>query len=407
MQKNPKRLAQFICISGASLMYYVPFMIGSYYDAMMEALQVNNMQMGVLSSVYSTVCLITYLPGGLIADKFPVRKLLGISYAGTGLMSLWYATFPTYSIAVALLAGMGVTSTLTFWSAMLKAARMYIAEGDGNEGKGMSMVEGARGVISTVVAYIALFVFSRFTDQVVGARYVILIFAFVNIALGVIAWILLGDGKTDQGEQSGMMKNIFLSIKNPNVWLMSLIVVCFYITNTCLKYVTPYSTGIFGLSAVLGTVIATFKECGRPVGAFISAAFSKKWKVKRVLTVMGAFVVTFDLMIAVIPQNPAFAFVVFIGGAMGYVAIGAVRGVYYATMKDADIPIELTGTTTGIMSTVGFLPDAIVPIVVGTCLDSIGPEITYPAVFYICAGCAVLGIIVTGIFYRKNMDSEK
>lgn len=36
----------------------------------------------------------------------------------------------------------------------------------------------------------------------------------------------------------------------------------------------------------------------------------------------------------------------------------AVRGVYYATMGEAGVPVAMTGTATGIISVIGYLPDS-------------------------------------------------
>lgn len=67
---------------GAGVIYKVAYMREAFYDAMLSGFQITNTQLGTISSIYGTVALISYLPGGILADKVSYKKLLTISFIG-------------------------------------------------------------------------------------------------------------------------------------------------------------------------------------------------------------------------------------------------------------------------------------------------------------------------------------
>ena len=103
----------------------LPFLREVYYIPMQEAFGYSNTQMGVLISVFGTVSLLTYFPGGWIADHFSPRKLIASSLLATGLAGLYFSTFPSYTINIIIHGFWGLCISLVFWGAMIKATRAW------------------------------------------------------------------------------------------------------------------------------------------------------------------------------------------------------------------------------------------------------------------------------------------
>lgn len=80
---------------GAGVIYKVAYMREAFYDAMLSGFQITNTQLGTISSIYGTVALISYLPGGILADKVSYKKLLTLSFIGSGVLSLWCSAGPS------------------------------------------------------------------------------------------------------------------------------------------------------------------------------------------------------------------------------------------------------------------------------------------------------------------------
>ena len=81
---------------GAGVIYKVAYMREAFYDAMLAGFQITNTQLGEISSLYGTIALICYVPGGILADKIHYKYLLCSSFIGTGALTLWCATMPGY-----------------------------------------------------------------------------------------------------------------------------------------------------------------------------------------------------------------------------------------------------------------------------------------------------------------------
>ena len=83
--------------TGAGIIFQLPYIRETFYVPIQNAMNLSNAQMGLLSSGYATMSLFSYFIGGIIADKFSARKLLTFSFIATGVLGLWFSTFPVLS----------------------------------------------------------------------------------------------------------------------------------------------------------------------------------------------------------------------------------------------------------------------------------------------------------------------
>ena len=90
-----------LCASGGTI-YNVVYVFEIYYIPTQQALELSKSQMGMLMGVFGAVSLLSYGPGGWLADRFSSRKLITIAMVITGGTGFYYATFPSYPIAIAL-----------------------------------------------------------------------------------------------------------------------------------------------------------------------------------------------------------------------------------------------------------------------------------------------------------------
>ena len=88
----------------------------------------------------------------------------------------------------------------------------------------------------------------------------------------------------------------------------------------------------------------------------------------------------------------------------------AVRGVYYATMGEAGVPVAMTGTATGIISVIGYLPDSYENTILGNFLDKYAAG-GFNYVFGTIVIFALLGIgvcfIIRFVGKRNKAQTEK
>jgi len=68
-----------LCLSGG-VIYLLPFLREIYYLPMQEALQLTNTQLGVLMSVFGVTAMISYFPGGWLADRIGASRTIAWSF---------------------------------------------------------------------------------------------------------------------------------------------------------------------------------------------------------------------------------------------------------------------------------------------------------------------------------------
>ena len=84
MGENRKRqtLIFILLILAAGTVYKVPYLKAVFYDQLIVSLNINNTQLGVLSSFYAGVKMFIYIPCGIIADRLDTKKCLVFSLLG-------------------------------------------------------------------------------------------------------------------------------------------------------------------------------------------------------------------------------------------------------------------------------------------------------------------------------------
>ena len=79
-----------------------------------------NAQVGFLMSAYAVGCLLLYIPGGILADKFSTKKMLVLSLMGTGALGIVMALSMNYVTALIAFFLFAVTTSFVFWAALNK-----------------------------------------------------------------------------------------------------------------------------------------------------------------------------------------------------------------------------------------------------------------------------------------------
>ena len=73
--KKNRGLIILIAIAGMTI-YLLPYFRYYYYDAFLVYFNIDDMQMGILGSVYGTLAIVGYCLGGWVADRFPLRHIV-------------------------------------------------------------------------------------------------------------------------------------------------------------------------------------------------------------------------------------------------------------------------------------------------------------------------------------------
>ncbi len=404
-----KWLVMLILSVSASSIYLLPFLQEVYYRPLADALQLNNTQVGSLMSIYGTFAMLTYFPGGWVADKVIPRYLISISLITTGLIGLYFATLPSYEISLIIHALWGVTTTLLFWSSIVRVTRHWAPSNE--QGKAFGFLQTGRSISDVTVSFPILAIFGILGSGVFALSMVIVQISVITIIAGIAAWYVLSN--KDGGENTEILsfvssiKEIISVLKIPAVWLIAVVVLAAYSAYWGAYRFTSYSTDIFSLSVIAAGAISIGKMVMSPPSALIAGFVSDKVGIAKSVIVLFVVLIISFAIFAFLPGIPAFLPVMLINVAIASFAIFALRAIYYALLEEGGIPVVVTGTATGFISMIGFTPDIFMPLLGGILLDSMPTIEGYRTFFVSVAVICGLGLAASIFLYRIALERKK
>lgn len=392
--------------TGAGIIFQLPYIRETFYVPIQNAMNLSNAQMGLLSSGYATMSLFSYFIGGIIADKFSARKLLTFSFIATGILGLWFSTFPGYTISRVIFVLMGISTIITYWSACIKATRML--GNDEEQGRLFGLQEGLRGIMNALLVFGMTAAFTRFADEVAGASAAIKVCSIVVIIIGILNFIFIEDTKKEENPESFMevTKGMFKALLIPRVWLLVAIVFTAYSVYGLIAYATTFAQQFYGLSAAsaatLGGIRYLIQGAGGIVGGFLADKVKSRFKV-----IIGGCIglaLSFGLFI-VMPSKASLCVMVVANFFVGLFFIYAVRSQYFAVHDDAGIPLNMSGRVSGIASCLGYTPDIFMYTLVGSWMDNYGRagyNMTWAYAMVAAVLCAIITFILSRIVKKEN-----
>ena len=396
--------------AGAGIIFQLPYIRETFYVPIQNAMNLSNSQMGMLSSGYATVATISYFIGGAIADKFSARKLLTFSFLATGVLGLWFSTFPGFTISRIIFVLMGVSTIITYWSACIKATRMLGTEEE--QGRLFGLQEGLRGILNALLVFVMTAAFARYTNEVAGAAAAIRVCSITVIIIGVLNFIFIEDTKKEENSESALevTKGLFKMLLIPRIWLLVGIIFTAYSVYGLIGYITTYAQQFYGLTATtaatLGGVRYLLQGLGGIAGGFLADKLHSRIKV--IIGGCVGLILSFGAYI-LLPGEASLLTAVIVNFFIGLIFIYAVRSQYFAVHDDAKIPLHLSGRVSGIASALGYMPDMFMYTLVGSWMDSYGRtgyNMTWIYAMVAAALCIVLTFILSKVVKTgKEIDA--
>ena len=400
-----KYMGLVILAWGGTFIYQVPMLRYVLYEPLRDCLALTNAQFGDLQAWYGYLATATYLPGGWLADRISPRKLLSFSFFSTAVLGFYFSTFPSYNTLIVIHALWGVTTTLTFWAAMLRACKDMASSDE--QGRFFGLLEGGRGLTNLIGTTIALWLFNLISNQTLGVQAAIWVKAGGCMLAAVLTWVYFKD-PVELKPGPSLLKDILATVKSPLVWALSLIIFCCYTAFTVGSYMNPYLININGIDAtVAGFLTTLWLYAGQFAAAPVSGFLSDKMGRPKVLAICFTLLAGLYLAAIIIPGNEAMATYTIITFICFYLAIYAIRGIYFAVIDDMRIAPAIAGGAVGLASLIGFTPDFITFKIAGPLLDQYPGAQGYKYIFTGGAIVAAVGLVVCLIvvWYIKRLPA--
>lgn len=384
----------------------LPFHVARFFrPTLLSALHLRNTELGSFFAAYGVFAMLSYLPGGLLADRFSARRLLALALVSTGLGGIYFSTLPDRRGLVVLFAVFGLTTILPFWGALIRATRHWGGRRD--QGKAFGLLDGGRGLFAAALASLALVPFqmtmgpdpSRATDatRLVALDRVIYVYTAATLAAAVLVWLVVPDESPREtiSSESVAVKNLRTVFRSRKVWLQAAVVVCAYCGFKALDNYSLFAVQAYGMNEVAGARLSVLGSWLRPLSAVGAGVLADRISPSRTTAVCFALLIAGYGGFVFVAPGPHTLWLLFVNVAITSAAVFGLRGVYFALLEESRVPSALTGTAVGVISVVGFTPDVFIAPVIGLLLDKDPGPVGHRHVFLLLGAIAVTGLVVT------------
>ncbi|WMM24371.1 MFS transporter [Tissierella sp. MB52-C2] len=413
MNKKVKRLLLLFALGLTyGFMYTLPYMSRTFYDQMIAAMGVTNAQLGSLLSIYAMACTLSYLPGGWIADKFkPKTVLLASTFGNAAICFLLMVTYRSFTMVKLVWFGAAITGGFAFWPALLKGIRLLGSEEE--QGRMFGIFEAMNGVASLLINFIMIYVLSLFADNLLlGFKGAVATMGVLCVIAGILI-IFLYDEKLTYAEEKTTttekisIKDYFGVLKYPAVWIVAIIMFGQVTFIAGLSYLTPYSTGVLGLSLTLAASIGTIRNyatrfIGGPLGGYVSDNVFKSASKGQVVS-LGLCAISMAMLLLMPGGNNILIIAVMLLNA---IALYMAKGPLYAVISELQVPAAVTGTALAIITVIGYLPDMFVYTLFGKWLDTYG-DAGYSRIFIFTIGVTIVSLLVALVAVKLSNKYKK
>lgn len=400
-----------LLILAGEAVFVLPFVLARVFRAtVLDVFHISNTELGYCFSIYGIVAVFSYLFGGPLADRFQPRKLMGTALVMTALGGIVYANSPSLQTLAILYGFWGFTTIFLFWSAMIKATRVW--GGNKNQGKAFGFLDGGRGLVGALFGLLGVFLFSLFlkesntilslTQKTQAFQNVVYTSSALVAFIGIIVFFFLRIEKKNKPETLDKItfQNVKTVLKLPAVWLLMVIIVCAYVGYKITDIISLYAKDVMLYSEVKAAETGTFLLFIRPLVGVVIGFLADKSRGSIylcfgfLLSILGALL----FALGIVDKNVEVLF--FISIVIVAVGVYAARVLYFSVMEEGNIPIALTGTAVGIISFIGYTPEVFAGPLIGYFLDTNPGKIGHQHVFWILAIFSVIGFIASYIFYK-------
>ncbi len=409
LNQNRIYLILGLILAGEAI-FALPFHIARFFrPIMLEMFNLSATELGAAQGIYGIVAMLCYFPGGFIADRYPVHKLIALSLWMTALGGLFMATLPDYPELVLLYGFFGFTTIILFWGALIRATREW--GGSHEQGLAFGILEGGRGLLAVVLASIAVSVFqfsfpmgyetATLVEKTQVFRNVIYGYTLVTALIGIYIWFAFGSFSKRKRELITVKRwsNFSINIKEvfsyPSVWLQSLIVICAYVGYKGFDNYTLFAVDVYGYSEIEAAKLVTLGSWLRPFAAIAAGLLADRFHVVKMLSICFLMLLAADMYFAFATPMHNISWIVIGNVLVTCVAIFGLRGLYFAIYEEVKMPIAITGSAVGLVSVIGFTPDVFVLFIAGLLMDNSPGLLGHQHFFMFLSSFAAIGLIAS------------
>ena len=393
-----------ICLANA-IIYTLPYIQNTYYDAMRISYGFSHVEMGNLIGVYGLANIVGYILGGMAADSFDTRTLFVFSLSATGLTGFFSAIFPPYMSMLILSVVWSITTMLTFWPALIKATK-NLADAN-HQGRIFGIKETCVCLITLALSMLGLWIFNKAGENL---SLLILFYSSLHILSAILIFIFMPKTKVKHHVSAkSIFGNIKYIVKIKGIWLIGGVIFFGTCISIFLSKLSPFLTTVGGLSAsavAFITIISTngFANIGSVIGGNLCDKTGSPAKYIGIVMILCCI---FSIVFTFMPWGRETVRTLVVMSVMFRIINGALRAAYFATMSQVEIPSELVGTASGVISILGYSPDAFMYTLCGSVLERFQPSVSFKIIFIGLIVACLLGSLLCLALHNYTLKTKQ
>lgn len=406
----------FSLIFAGEMIFSLPFHVARFFrPALLDSFTLSNTDLGDSFAVYGVIAMICYFPGGMLADKFSARHLLSASLLATAAGGLYFAQVPDATGLTLLFGYWGITSILLFWAGMIKATREW--GGASNQGRAFGLLDGGRGLVAAAMSSIAVLLFANFIspdsnevsleEKMDGIKAVIYFYTATTAVAALFIWRYIPASDNRSTKASSVSQAVFEAISSKKVWLQAFIIICSYCAFKASDNYGLYLVNVLSMDQVSAATFTSLTAYLRPVGAICAGFLADRFTASSVIKWSFLVLTVVYILLALSwPEGVLYKLAIF-SLVSSYLAVFALRGVYFALVEECRINSYMTGTAVGFISLIGFTPDVFFSSVTGRILDAHEGIKGFEYYFLFMMAVSLLGLVLAIMLNRINRRARE
>lgn len=399
------------------MVFSLPFHVARFFrPTVLDVFNLSNTTLGDIFAVYGVTAMLSYFPGGAIADHFSARKLLALSLWTTALGGLYMAQFPDQFGLSILFAYWGVTSILLFWAALIRATREW--GGTFAQGRAFGFLDGGRGLVAAGAASFAVLIFSMLLPTEIEAttelqrkyalQSVIYIYTVMTFLTGVLVWWLVPNNSNNNiAESVHPLSCMNQVLRQRVVWLQAIIVICAYCGYKGLDNYALYGVEVLGMNEVESAQFTSIAAYLRPIAAIAAGFLADRLITSNVVKTSFLLLLVSYALLSFLSPSLSITNIIYGNLILTFAAVYGIRGVYFALLEETNVTFNITGTAVGLISVIGFTPDIFFHSIAGRLLDAAPGLEGHQHFFAMLAVIAAIGMAASIALANNNKNNQQ
>lgn len=404
-------------VIAGEMVFSLPFHTARFFrPTFLEVFNISVTELGDAFAIYGIVAMLSYFPGGALADRYSARTLIAASLFGTAFGGLYLMTIPGY-LGLSLVYGFwGFTTVCLLWGALLRATRIW--GGTEKQGLAFGALEGGRGLVSSLAALLGVVLLAIYlpddatlatdVERRTGFQRVLLSYTALTLGAGILALVGIPKRLGAAADDTVLLHTMRYVARRPVIWAQAAIVVCAYCLFKGLDNYSLYANVVLGFDEVEAALMFNYGSWTRPAAAILAGLLADR--VRAVVPIAVLFVGSCLLYVfwSFLDSSGIATAVVLANFFITFAAVFALRGVYFVLVEENKTPIFATGAAVGLVSLIGFTPDIFFAPIAGRILDANPGLVGFQHYFLFLGSIAVIGalMVLWLVWLRKRGDDK-